>query len=86
MKNIEIIMNNWIKICSLAVIGLVIHGIYLAFSFIGLYFDGQEIFYKYLALGKYTPPYEKQSFGFISLYILFLIPLSYYGWRKIPND
>ena len=93
MSKIETIMNIWIKICSLVVVGFVFYSIYLAFSFIGLYFDSQETFYRFLALGEYMP--KTMSLGstiflvfsclFSTIFgLYFYFPFLYYAWAKKP--
>jgi len=93
MKIIETIMNIWIKISSLVVMSFAVFMIYLAFQFVGLYFDSQETFYKFLALGEYMPKTMSLSSTIISVFaclfsvvfgLAFYSPFLYYAWAKKP--
>lgn len=95
MKITETIMKFWAKISSLVNVGGAIYGIYLSFSFMGLYFDSQEMFYKFLALGEYMPKTMSLGitifwvfYGLVSVIfgLIFYSPFFYYGWVKNPDN
>tara|TARA_Y100000310_G_C20088113_1_gene536967 strand:- start:56 stop:490 length:435 start_codon:yes stop_codon:yes gene_type:complete len=91
----EKIMKWWAKITSLIIIFGVFYSIHLAFSFVELYNESQELYLESQSLGIGSiNAISLNSTIFFVLTIVFTVifglifysPFFYYGWVKNPNN